>query len=48
MNEVIKCPHCKKCFMNSGVANCPYCGKDVTQSPDIINDLFGNLFKGPR
>jgi len=51
MNEVLKCPHCQKCFINSGVVNCPYCGKDVTQQPNmsnIIDDLFGNIFKGPK
>jgi len=41
----LKCPHCGKCFLDSGSETCPFCGKnlDVPQDFDLPEgfEIFG-------
>lgn len=45
MNKAIKCSYCKKCFIDVGQTECPYCKKSIKEEikeelPDFIKDIF--------
>jgi len=46
MNNIIKCPHCNKCFFGATNSICPFCKKDtnvVPELPEFMNDIFGGF-----
>ena len=43
MNDIIKCPHCGKAFIDNENKTCPYCGK-VLDDFSWLNP-FGDIFK---
>jgi len=44
MNNIIKCPHCKKVCFDYGQKDCPNCGEklSVLFSKDYFKDIFGD------
>jgi len=46
MNNIIKCPHCNRCFFGVVDSICPLCKKntnEVPEMPDVMNDIFGGF-----
>ena len=44
-NNVRKCPHCNKCFIDNDNITCPFCERSLNELPDIFNQIFGENIK---
>ena len=46
MNNVIKCPHCGKTFIQFDLENniCPFCKRKIIDMPDCFKDIFKDIF----
>ena len=43
MNNIIKCYHCKKAFIDNGTKICPFC---LTLNYMLNDDIFKTMFGG--
>jgi len=41
MIKAIKCPYCKKIFIDADNNSCPFCDKNLKDEFNILKDLFG-------